>query len=117
MNEGSSIHVDGVAQRLDLAVCAGADGLSGAVSGALCSDLLSFVMANGRAGNLWLTIQTHPNIVAVAELARLSAIVVVSGFTPDEDTLMRADEESIPVLTSPESAFTVAGRLYGLGVR
>jgi len=42
--------------------------LSGECSGGYVSDLLSDVMANAKAGDLWVTLQTHQNIVAVASL-------------------------------------------------
>lgn len=117
MAEQTQRTVAEVAQALGLTVLAGEEGLGRTVTGAQVSDLLSYVMAQGRAGDLWVTIQTHPNIIAVAALARLAGIVVAAGFDPGEETLDRADEENTPVLVSEESAFRVAGRLYELGVR
>lgn len=117
MTEAPTLTVSTVAERLGLGVAAGSSGLDQPVSGALVCDLLSHVMANGRPGQLWMTIQTHPNVVAVAALARLSAILVVGGFPPESDTEARADEEGIPLLTSGEDAYTLAGKLYELGVR
>ncbi len=104
-------------EQLGLSVSASGDRLDAPITGAQVSDLLSYVMASGRAGNLWITIQVHPNIVAVAELAGLSGIVVAGGMEPEDETMMRAEEEGIPLLTSPKSSFAVAGELYGLGVR
>jgi predicted transcriptional regulator len=117
MSEGGPVTVEGAAEALGLTLVAGAEGADRQVTGAIVSDLLSYVMANGKAGHLWLTIQTHPNIVAVAALAGLSGIVIVAGFEVGEETLERADEEGMPLLTSAEPAYPLAGRLYGLGVR
>ncbi|MGD9517927.1 MAG: DRTGG domain-containing protein [Armatimonadota bacterium] len=117
MSEKVRLAVSEVAERLGLLLAAGEEGLEAEVTGALASDLLSYVMANGKSGQLWLTIQTHPNIVAVAALAHLAGIVIVSGFEPEEDTLARAEEEGMPILLTAETAYTVAGRLYELGVR
>jgi predicted transcriptional regulator len=117
MSDATTLTVSEVVQRLGLGVAAGEAGLHQPVTGALVCDLLSHVMAKGRPGQLWMTIQTHPNVVAVAALARLSAILVVGGFAPEQDTAARADEEGIPLLTSQEDAYTLAGRLYELGVR
>lgn len=87
------------------------------VTGGYVSDLLSDVMGNADEGNIWITLQLHINIVAVASLKGLSAILLVNNRVPDIDTLQKAKSEKIPILTSPLSAFELAGRLYALGVR
>ena len=117
MAESPALHVSHIVDRLRLVVRGGEGGLHSAVTGAICGDLLSFVMANGKPGDVWITIQTHPNTIAVATLAKIRAIIVASGFEPEEETLIRADEEAVPVLTCKESAFVVAGVLYEMGVR
>jgi len=106
-----------MAEALGLTVLAGSASLDRPISGALVSDLLSYVMASGRGGNVWITIQTHANTVAVAALAGLAAIVVGAGFEPGVDTLSRAEEEEIPLLASSEPAYALAGQLFELGVR
>ena len=87
------------------------------VTGAYASDLLSDVMGNAKEGHIWITLQLHLNIVAVASLKGLSAILLVNNRVPDIDTLQKATSEKIPILTSPLSAFELAGRLYALGLR
>ncbi len=110
--------VAAIADRLGLTVRAdSSDGFVGPVTGAQVSDLLSYVMSEGKPGNLWITIQIHPNIVAVAELASLSGIIIAGGFQPEEETIVRAEEEGIALFTSQKSAFVLAGELYQLGVR
>ncbi|MBN2573747.1 MAG: serine kinase [Deltaproteobacteria bacterium] len=84
------------------------------VTGGYTSDLLSDVMANARPGNLWITLQIHQNIVAVARLKDLAGIVVVNGRRPDDETLRRADAERVAVLGTEDSAFRVSGRLHRL---
>jgi len=84
------------------------------VTGAYVSDLLSDVIANAQAGELWLTLQIHPNIVAVAVLKELSGIILVNNRQPDEDTLKKAEQEGIPILVSRLTAFVLAGRLFKL---
>ncbi len=106
-----------VAERLGLELCAGACALAGEVRGAVVSDLLSYVMAHGKQGDVWVTIQTHANIVAVAALGGLAAVVLADGLAPGEDTVARAEEEGIPVLRAADSSYTVAGKLWELGVR
>ena len=82
-----------VIEGLDLAVCCAGRGAEAEVTGAYAGDLLSDVIANSKAGNVWVTMQVHVNIVAVAVLKDLSAIILVNGRTPAEDTLKKASEE------------------------
>jgi predicted transcriptional regulator len=99
-----------------LEVAAGRDGLDREVTGGYCGDLLSDVMANSTNGDVWLTIQSHKNILAVAVLKELAGIILVNGRLPDEDTKAKAEEEGIPILLSPLTAYQMAGRLYENGI-
>jgi predicted transcriptional regulator len=105
-----------IADQLGLEVQTAKHRLSTEVTGGYASDLLSCVMAKAQAGNIWITLQGHPNIVAVASLLNLAGVVITEGMTPDTATLQKAKEEGIPVLTTPLTAYTVAGRLFTLGV-
>lgn len=84
------------------------------VAGCYISDLLSDVMAHGKEGELWITLQTHPNTVAVALIKGIAAIVITNGRQPDPETAKKAEAEQMPILTTPQSTFSVAGRLYAL---
>lgn len=81
------------------------------------SDLLSVVMGKVKPKTIWLTVQTHKNIVAVAKMADISAIVICDGFLPDEDTVETAKKEGITILKTKKNSFEVAGLLYNLGVK
>lgn len=87
------------------------------VLGGYAGDLLSDVMANSREGDVWVTIQKHVNVVAVAQLQGLAGIVLVNGRQAEPDMLKRAEEEHIPVISTPLQTFEVAGILHGLGIR
>jgi len=104
-------------QRLDLKVYAGKKDLGRTVSGGYASDLLSDVMAHGRKDHLWVTVQVHPNIIAVAVLKELAAIVLVNGREPAPETAARAEEKGIALCGTPLPAFEFVGRLYGLGIK
>jgi hypothetical protein len=82
------------------------------VTGAYTSDLLSDVIANSKESQLWITLQTHQNIVAVAKLKDLAGIIVINNREPEEETLRKANEEGINVFQTSESAFVISGRLY-----
>ncbi len=86
------------------------------VSGGYASDLLSDVMANSKEGDVWVTLQVHPNIIAVATLKDLAGIIIVQGKKPEEETLKKAQQEGIPLLVTEHQAFEIAGKLYQLGI-
>ncbi len=81
------------------------------VTGGYCGDLLSDVMGHAPANAIWLTVQTHVNIVAVASLKDISAILLVRGQKPEQDTLDRCTSEGIMLLGSANNAFELAGIL------
>ena len=86
------------------------------IKGGYASDLLSDVMANAKAGDIWVTLQMHPNIVAVAKLKELAGIIIVNNRTPQEEALNKAEAENIIILTSDLPAFELVGKLYDLGI-
>ena len=77
-----------------------------------CSDLLSDVMANAKAGSALVTIQAHKNTVAVASLVGLAAVVLCNGRQAPPDMVEAARAERIAVFRSAESQFEVSGRLW-----
>ena len=105
-----------IIERFGMTPVAGENGLDREVRGGYCGDLLSDVMANAGDGALWLTIQSHKNVVGVCVLRELAAVVLVNGREPDDDTRAKADEEGIPILTTGGSAYETAGLLYEAGV-
>ncbi len=106
-----------IVEALGLEVRSGSGLLDKEVRGGYASDLLSDVMAHTRPGDLWITLQVHLNIVAVATLNDLAGIILVNGREPEEATLRKATEEGVVLMVSPLSTFEVAGRLYELGIR
>jgi hypothetical protein len=86
------------------------------VTGGYAADLLSCVMANAKAGNVWLTLQAHPNVVAVASLLDLAAVIITEDVPADEAVVARASENGVTLLGSADGTFTVAGKLASLGV-
>lgn len=87
------------------------------IEGVYIGDLLSIVMAKAKKNYAWITIQTHINIVAVAELLELACIIVVENMEVDNDTLLKARELKIPIFKTSESAYQVACRMVELGVK
>jgi predicted transcriptional regulator len=102
-------------ERFDLQLVAGEKGIDRDVRGGYCGDLLSDVMAHAPIGCIWLTVQGHLNIVAVAILREMAAVVITGGREPESATVQKAEEEGLPILTSRRSAFELAGRFYAAG--
>lgn len=82
------------------------------VQGAYTSDLLSDVIANSMAGDLWLTLQGHQNIIAVALLNDLAGVIVTGGYQPNPETISKARAKHIALFTTKMNSYEVSGRLY-----
>ncbi len=106
--------VSDIVEKLNLTVFSGEEGLNRQVEGGYVSDLLSDVMGHAEAGSVWITLQTHKNVMAIASLKELSAVILVKGFKPDNDTVAQSKEEDIPVLGTDLQTFEIAGELFKL---
>lgn len=108
--------VSHVVDELSLQVVAGQAALDGEITGGYCADLLSCVMARAKRGNVWVTLQAHPNVIAVATLLELGAVIVTEGATIPAEVIARANAENIPLLATPHTTFKVVSELARLGV-
>jgi predicted transcriptional regulator len=106
-----------IIKSCNLQLVCGEKSLDREVSGGYVSDLLSDVMANCKKEDIWLTLQIHPNIVAVAKLKEIAGIIIINGRKPEAETTKKANAEGLPVTTSDLPAFELAGRLYNMGIR
>ena len=105
-----------IIENLEMRVETAEESIDREVTGGYMSDLLSDVMANSKEGDVWITLQVHPNIIAVATLKDLAGIIVVQGRKPEKETIEKAQSENIPILVSDLQAFEIAGRLYQMGI-
>ncbi|MBO4281568.1 MAG: serine kinase [Bacteroidales bacterium] len=103
-----------IVEKLGLTVFCGEESLDREIKGGYASDLLSDVMGFAKEGHVWVTLQTHKNVIAIASLKELAAIVLVKGSQPEADMLEQAKEEGIPVLGTSEQTFETVGRIYGM---
>ena len=113
----SLLTVSELIQALPLTVAAGQSGIDRKIASGYVSDLLSNVMGFAGSDCIWVTMQGHQNVIAVASLANLSAVVIAGGALPDEDTVRKADAEGIVLLTTPMPAFELIGRMHEMGIR
>ncbi len=103
-----------IMNELSLEVKACEEGLQKEVTGAYVSDLLSDVMANSADGNVWITLQTHLNIVAVSDMKGLSGIIIIGNRPLQDEVIKKAESEKVTILSTPLHAFEAAGKLYKL---
>ena len=96
-------------EKLNLKVLCGESGLDRDIDGCYVSDLLSDVM-----GNVWVTLQTHKNVMAIASLKELSCVILVKGLTASEDTVEQSNEEGIPFLSTEMQTYETVGKIYQL---
>ena len=106
--------VQNIVDKLGLKVCSGSAGLNREIEGGYTSDLLSDVMGNADENQVWVTLQTHKNIMAIASLKELAAIILVKGYEPETDAAEQSNLEGIPILSSEEEAFELTGKLFEL---
>ena len=103
-----------IVKKLDLKIVSGQNGLDNNATGGYVSDLLSDVIGNAKEGQIWITLQTHQNIIAVASLKDISAVIIVKGAVPEADTIEKSNTENIPLLITDLDTFNITGRLFDL---
>ncbi len=86
------------------------------LSGVYINDLLSWVMGRASCDNVWITIMSNINIIAVAALADVSCIVLAEGVTLEESVLTTAKQKGINVFSTEKTAYEVAAELARLGL-
>ena len=87
-----------------------------AVSGAYAGDLLSWVMAHGAAGMAWVTVQTHMNVIAVASLMEMAAVIIPENIEMEGPSIEKAKDEGISVLQTSLTAYEICARLAEAGL-
>ncbi len=86
------------------------------INGGYGADLMSDVLAFSQPNSLLLTGLTNPQVVRTAQMAEFHAIIFVRGKQPQAETLLIANQEGIPLITSPFGMFELSGRLHKAGL-
>ena len=84
------------------------------IKGVYAGDLLSWVMGKAMDGDLWATIMSNLNIIAVATLSNLSCIVLTEGVVPDEDVIKVAMDKGINLLSTELTTYQLCAYMHGL---
>ncbi|MBI2331417.1 MAG: hypothetical protein HYU84_04505 [Chloroflexi bacterium] len=86
-------------------------------NGGYTADLLSCVMAGAKNGTIWVTLQAHMNIVAVAAMLDVAAVIITENAKPDPATIAKANEQGIILLSTPKASYEICGKLWELNLR
>ncbi|MBE6562642.1 MAG: hypothetical protein E7660_02775 [Ruminococcaceae bacterium] len=84
------------------------------ISGCYIGDLLSWVMGRAEADNVWITIMSNINTVAVASLSDVSLVLLAEGVTLDGDVKAAAEAKGINVASCSLPAYEIAVKLSQL---
>lgn len=106
--------VKDLVEALNLKVYSGSEGLNKEITGGYTSDLLSDVMGSVDEGMVWVTLQTHVNVMAIASLKEVSAVVLVKNLVPEANTVEQSNNENVPILGTSESTFEITGKIFQL---
>jgi predicted transcriptional regulator len=105
-----------IKEILNADVIVGEEKLDIEVKTAFGADLMSDVLAFAKAGSLLLTGLTNTQVVRIANVLDIAAIILVRGKKPPAETLSMAKNLQIPILTTKYILFETAGRLYAKGI-
>lgn len=106
-----------IVETLDLETVSGESNLDKDVEHGYLSDILSDVMSKAPKAAIWITHQTHENILALVYFRGLAGVILPEDLSLEEQAIKKAGEKNIPVFRSNMSAFDIAGKLYELGIR
>ena len=98
------MNVKELVSKFNLEIVAGPS-LDKEIEGVYIGDLLSNVMARASKDNLWLTVQGHQNVVAVALLVDISAVILVEDFDYDEAAVKKACQKGVNLLKSKQKSY------------
>ena len=106
-----------IQEKLNLEIATKGLSLDRPVRSGYASDLLSCAMAKGKKDDIWVTLQSHLNVVAVASLHGMSAVIVTEDSVIEPATIARAESENVVLLRTPRGNYNIIGELYSLGIR
>lgn len=86
------------------------------VLGGYASDLLSCAMRGAKKDFLWVTLQSHINVVAIASLLNLAGVIITEGNRPAPEVVTQAEKEKVILLLSHGNTFSIVGQLTALGI-
>ncbi len=111
------MNLQAIAKELELTCLTQPQNLSAIVpTSGYASDLLSCVMAGAKKDGIWVTLQAHLNIIAVAALLELSAIIVTENAPVEPAVIQKANDQGVVLLATPLPTYVVVGKLWEMGL-
>ncbi len=104
--------VNRLAQELNLEFLSVADG-EREITGAYAGDLLSWVMGRAQEGDVWITIMTNINTVAVASLADVACVIIAEGCEIEPEVCDVAAQKGINLLRSNDTTYQLCAKIHG----
>ncbi len=86
------------------------------VEGVYISDMVSDIITCGKANAILVTLQTHKNVIAAANLLDVAAVVFVRGRRPAEDVLALARKAGIGLFVAEADTWSFAKKLAEMGI-
>ena len=90
--------------------------LDNQIKGVYVGDLLSWVMGHGQPAQAWITVQAHPNVIAVASLREFACVIICEDSAVSDELIKQAKEENVALFTTSLSAYDVCHQLIDLGI-
>jgi hypothetical protein len=105
-----------IIEKLNLEPISALEQVNRPVVGGYASDLLSCAMRGAKKDFLWVTLQSHVNVVAVASLLGLAGVIITEGHHPVPEMVTQAEKEKVTLLLSDKDTFSIVGQLTALGI-
>jgi predicted transcriptional regulator len=106
-----------LAEVIDGAIVIGQDQPDLLIDRAFAADLLSDVLALTEEQTALVTGMTNPQVMRVAEILNVMAVILVRGKQPPVKLIEYAKQLQIPLLTTKRTMFETCGLMYANGVR
>jgi hypothetical protein len=87
------------------------------VVGVYVSDMASDIITGAQSGCVLVTLQTHKNLIAAANVVDTAMVVFAHGKRPADDVVGLADRVGIALFGTEDDTWSYAVKLYELGMR
>lgn len=102
------MNVSDLIEKLNLNILTKKDYENKKIDGCYIGDLLSWVMGRANSGDVWITIMSNINIVAVASLTDCACVVLAEGASVEEEIINKADSQDVIILSSDKTSYELA---------
>ena len=105
------MNVKELANELNLEIISDSGNMNQKVDGAFAGDLLSLAMSSVEKDNVWVTVQTNLNILAIASLTEASCVIVASSMNISDEVIQKAKDEEICLFRSKDNVYELCNKI------